>query len=206
MLAKLEPSNAERYLKELLKSSVPSARQEAALRLIEIYLSSGRREEARRLLDRYGEAIGDVQKLTELYAEAGDYKRAYELLSSLVAADARYAELAYRLGVRHSRPEFYLLAMRSPDARIASAAAYRLERYYFERGNLKEGLKAALALKVKNLRYEPTYSRAFLLAAQKLYEAGYKTDACNLLREVSTGSLTASERELYRRLSLSCGG
>ncbi|WP_297465242.1 hypothetical protein, partial [Thermococcus sp.] len=75
-------------------------------------------------------------------------------------------------------------------------AAYELEMLALKRGDLKTALKYALLLKVRKLRYEPLYSRALFEVAVKLYEEGYKTDACRLVGEVNPKYLSSAAERL----------
>ena len=196
LMAKIEPSRAEEYLKRALSVGSPEVKSRAVVALIEYYLQRGEKEKAKLLLDRYEKDITDMGTLIELYTRLGEFKRLYYLLQELIAADNSYTKVAFQIAERYHRPEFYKLALYSLDPKIAAEAAYELEMLALKRGDLKTALKYALLLKVRNLRYEPLYSRALFEVAVKLYEEGYKTDACRLVGEVNPEYLSSAAERL----------
>ena len=205
LMAKVEPDRAEEYLKKALQMGSPEIRSRAVVALIEYYLRKGEKEKAKLLLDKYEKDITDMGTLIELYTRLGEFKRLYYLLQELIAADNSYTKKAFEIAERYHRPEFYELALYSLDPKIAAKAAYELEQLALKRGDLKRALKYALLLKVRKLKYEPIYSRALFEVAVKLYDEGYKTDACRLVEEVNPDYLpSAAERLKLETIKANC--
>ncbi len=204
LLAKLEPERRETYLKEALKIEEPQIRSAAAVELAQFYLSKGDRERALRVLVKYQKDITDVGELIDLYTRLKAFDRLYYLLAELIAADNRYTLEAFKIAEKYHRPEFYKLALHSLDAKIAAEAAYRLEKYYLNKKDLKEALKYALFLKINGLKVEPTYSKALFEAAKALQKEGYLKDACDLVKEVNSKYLSTSEKLFLENMKVSC--
>ena len=204
LLAEVEPNLKEEYLKKSLSVGTPQIKSQAVVELAEYYLSKGEREKAKHLLEKYGKYITDMGKLVELYTRLGDFKRLYYLLQELIAVDNSYTRVAYDIAKRYRHPEFYRLAVYSLDPKVASEALYNLERLAFKKGDLKEGLKYALLLKVRKLKVEPTYSRAMFEAVETLYREGYKGDACQLVGEVNPKYLSTEERLKLETIKVNC--
>lgn len=206
LMAKLEPSKAPIYLERAVKLGIPQISSEAAVELAEYYLSHNNSRKAREVLERYGNLVSDVKTLINLYAKVGEFNRAYKLLEQMIPADNSYTVLAYDIARKYGKPEFYALALNSLDPKIATYSAYELERFYLKRGDLKDALKTVLVLKVRKIRYEPVYSKAFYLIVENLYDKGYVKDACSLLDEINTHYLTPKEKLKLEKIKKTCVG
>ena len=204
LLSQIEPDKKLQYLQEALKISFPQIRSEAAIELVEYYLSKGDKRKALETLERYEKDINNPQKLIELYTKLGAFDRVYSLLRELIAADNKYTVDAYNIAKKYHIIEFYKLALYSLDPKIASNSAYQLERFYLKKGNLKEALKYVLYLKMKNLKYEPTFSQAMFLAVKTLADKGYIKDACSLIGEINSRYLNSDQKLELETIKITC--
>jgi tetratricopeptide (TPR) repeat protein len=204
LLAQLEPQRAEQYLKEAIKTDVPTVVSEAVVRLANLYIKEGKLKEARKLLNRYGPSVSDIKTLVLLYAKVGEFDRAYRLLEKVIPADNSYTVEAFKIAEKFHRPEFYKLSLNSLDPKIATLSAYRLELHLLGKGHLKEALRIVLTLKLKGIRYEPYYSRALTATAYALYKEGYVKDACDLISNVNIKFLNPKQRAEYEEIKKVC--
>jgi len=204
LLSQIESNKKLQYLQEALKISLPQIRSEAAIELVEYYLSKGDKRKALETLERYEKDINNPQKLIELYTKLEAFDRLYYLLKELIAADNKYTADAYKIAKKYHRIEFYKLSIYSLDPKIASDSAYQLEKFYLMRGNLKEALKYVLYLKMKNLKYEPTYSQAMFLAVKTLTDKGYIKDACSLIEEINSNYLNTDQKLELESIKVTC--
>ncbi|NPB05228.1 MAG: tetratricopeptide repeat protein [Aquificae bacterium] len=204
LLARLEPTRAEEYLLKALKVEDPAVRSEAVLELARLYLSRGQRERALRVLKTHEREVDDLEALKELYLRLGAFDRLYGLMAQMIAVDPRYADEALEVAKRYGRVEFYKLALQSPKPTVRAEAAYRLEKFYLSKGDLRSALKYALFLKVNRIKVEPVYSRALFEAALELHRKGYSKDACSLLSEVNPRNLPPEDRKRFESVKGSC--
>jgi len=204
LLAQLEENKIE-YLKEALKNPLPQIRSEAAVKLVEYYISTGDRKKALETLERLEKEINNPDKLVELYTKLGAYDRLYYLLRELIAADNKYTLVAYKIAKDKGRWEFYKLAVYSLDPKVAADSAYHLEKHYLAKGDLKEALKYALYLKMKNLKVEPYYSKAMFDIVEALAKKGYTKDACSLIGEINPKYLSTDQKLELESIKVSCG-
>ncbi len=204
LLAEIEPSKKVEYLKKVIQIGEPQQKSEAVIELVEYYISKGDKRKAETTLVRYENLITDFDRLVELYIRLGDFDRLYNLLMELIPVNVKYADKAYYIAKNYRRIEFYKLATYSKDAKIVTDAVKHLTDFYLKKGNLKDALKTALILKVRNIKLEPTYSKLYLKLAKVLNQKGYKTDACTLLKEVNTKYLSTEEKLTYETLKVDC--
>ncbi len=204
LMAQLKPSVAEEYLLKAVKMRILPVSSEALERLVELYLKKGDVKRAKALLDGYSDLVSDPSKLAELYASVGGFKKAYSVLKEAVLADNSYTLTAYKIALKYNRPEFLYLSLRSLDPKVATDSAYRLVKHLLERGKLREALRVALFVKLRGVKYEPTYSRMFALLVERLYSKGYVKDACTLIADVKSNLLPPSEKPKLERIKRTC--
>lgn len=204
LMAKVDPQKAEDYLKQALSVELPQIKSQAVIELVNLYLKEGEKQKAIQFLEAHESDVLDMDKLIDLYIRLEDFKRLYYLLQELIAADNKYTKIAFEIAEKYHRPEFYKLAVYSLDPKIAATSAYKLEELYLKRGDLKKALKYALFLKVRKLKYEPTYTEAMFEAVKALREKGYISDACKLLGEINPKYLTLEEKLEYENIKVDC--
>jgi tetratricopeptide (TPR) repeat protein len=204
LLAEIEPTKKVEYLEKVIQIGEPQQKSEAVIKLVEYNLSKGDRKRARILLVKYENLITDFDKLVELYTELGAFDRLYHLLEELIPVDPKYADEAYNIARKYRRIEFYKLAVYSKNPQVVTDSVEHLVDYYLKEGNLKEAIKIALVLKVRNIKVEPSYSELYLKLAKILTKEGYKTDACTLLKEINEKHLATEEKLTYEGLKVDC--
>lgn len=204
LMAELNPNLKEAFLKKALSEGTPEVKSRAAVMLAEYYLSRGEKQKAKKLLEEYGGYITDMETAVKLYARLGEFDKAYNLLAELISADNRYTALAFEMAQKYGRPKFYELSAYSLDPKIAAQSLYNLERLELKRHNLKGALKYALLLKVRNLKVEPTYTRAMFEIIKALYRNGFISDACKLVGEVNPTYLSPAEKTEWENIKFHC--
>jgi TolA-binding protein len=205
ILAEIYKGNAPWYLEKVIKIGLPQQQSTAVLKLIDYYLKKGDKKKAEEILKKYETKITDMKKLIEIYIKLGKFYHLYNLLRELIAANPQYTEIAYNIAKKYHRIEFYQLAVYSPNPEIVMNSVYTLEKYYFKKKDIENGLKYAMILKIRKIKIEPTYSKAMFLAASELYKAGFLSDACNLIKEVNKKYLSSPEEKLkYEEIKTDC--
>ncbi len=205
ILAAVDRRNAPRYLEEAAKLHLPNISSRAVEMLVEYYLKRGEAQKAKTILEKYGNLIASPDELLGLYLRTGEFDKAYKLLEQLIAADNRYTLKAFEIAKKYNRPEFFNLSLNSLDGKIATLSAYYLANYYLKKDDLRDALKAVMYLKVRGIRYEPYYSKAFAKVVVSLYSKGYVKDACKLLREINENNLSPQERVEVEKVKKACG-